>query len=115
MTATKNLQFNTPAQARAYAAGMAQVTAKLAGNHKPTPAEIEAASVARGRSEILKKFGSAFYVKTFGTAPAKPMAPAAKPAASPGTVQYFAKETGPFQPRKLHIYTCRQWLAPLPA
>ena len=110
MIATKNLQFNTPAQARAYSVGLALVEKTLAGKRKPTAQEIEAATVARGRAEILKKFGSAFYAKTFGVDPPRTMAPAAKPAASTSTVKHFAKETGPFQPRKLHIYTCRQWL-----
>ena len=107
MIATKNLQFNTPAQARAYSVGLALVEKTLAGKRKPTAQEIEAATVARGRAEILKKFGSAFYAKTFGTAPAKPMAPPAKAASStPARVKTYAPPAAPRQLTR-HCYTTR--------
>ena len=117
LSTAKPIHFATDAARKNYARGLNEAKARLAGHHKPTAQELEAASIARGRAEILKKFGSAFYAKTFGTAPPRAMAPAAKPspAAASGTPKHYAKEAGPFSPRKLHVYTCRQWLAPLPA
>ncbi len=111
MLPVKDLKFRTDAERKQFERGMAEVQRKLSGHVTQTPQELEAATIARGRAEILKKFGSAFYAKTFGTAPAKPMAQPAKPASSPGTVKHFAKETGPFEPRKLHCFVNRAWLA----
>ena len=110
MLPVKDLKFRTDAERKQFERGMAEVQRKLSGHVTQTPQELEAATIARGRAEILKKFGSAFYRKTFGTEPAKTMAPAAKPApATPARVKTFA-DTGERSPRKLHIYTCRQWL-----
>ena len=74
------------------------------------PARREAAAIAEGRAIIAKRFGAAAFKKCFGVEPAKTMAPPAKPASSPGTVKHFAKETGQFQPRKLHCFVNRAWL-----
>ncbi len=103
MTATKNLQFNTPAQARAYAAGMAIVEKTLAGKRKPTAAELHAASIAEGREQILKRFGRDAFKRMFGIgapAPAKP-APA-----TPARFKTYAPRAAPRQLTR-HCYTTR--------
>ena len=74
------------------------------------PAHREAASIAEGKRILATKMSPAAFLHTFGH-PAKTMAPAAKPASStPARVKTFAKETGPFQPRKLHCFVNRAWL-----
>ena len=80
------------------------------------PARREQASIAEGKAEILKKLGAATYRKMFGTAPPRTMAPPAKaaPATPASTRKAYAAEAGPFQPRKLHVYSNRAWLPELP-
>lgn len=112
LSTAKFIHFASERERKTYEVGMAQVAEKMKGHIRPTAQEIEAASIARGRAEILKKFGSAFYAKTFGTPPPRAMAAPAKPAAS-GAPKHFAKEVGPFQPTKMHHYVCRQWLPAL--
>ena len=74
------------------------------------PAHREAASIAEGRAIIAKRFGAAAFKKCFGTAPPHTMAPA-KPAPVAATApKHYAKETGPFSPRKLHCFVNRAWL-----
>ena len=74
------------------------------------PAHREAAAIAEGRAIIAKRFGRETFKKCFGVDPPRTTAPAAKPApATPARVKTFA-DTGERSPRKLHIYTCRQWL-----
>ncbi len=74
------------------------------------PAHREAASIAEGKRILASKLSPAAFLHTFGHPAPRTMAPAAKPASSPGTVKHFAKEAGPFQPRKLHCFVNRAWL-----
>ena len=76
------------------------------------PAHREAAAIAEGRAIIAKRFGAATFKKCFGVEPPRTMAPPAKAAAAtPARVKAYAKETGPFEPRKLHCFVNRAWLA----
>ena len=79
------------------------------------PARREQASIAEGKRILATKMSPQAFLHAFGhPPPAKKMAIPARPAAS-GTPKHYAKETGPFEPRKLHVYTCKAWLAPIPA
>ena len=107
MLPVKDLKFRTDDERKRFERGMAEVQRKLSGHVTQTPQELEAATIARGRAEILKKFGSAFYAKTFGTAPAKPMGPPAKAASStPARVKTYAPPAAPRQLTR-HCYTTR--------
>ena len=76
------IHFSTPQERKTFAIGLAQVAARLKGHHKLTLAEREAATVARGKAEVLKKLGTAGFRRCFGHEPPRAMAaPAAKPQA----------------------------------
>ena len=70
------------------------------------PARREAAAIAEGRAIIAKRFGAAAFKKCFGVEPPRTMAPAAKPAASTGTVKAYAPPAAPRQLTR-HCYTTR--------
>ena len=107
MLPVKDLKFRTDAERKQFERGMAEVQRKLSGHVTQTPQELEAATIARGRAEILKKLGSGFYRKAFGTDPPRTMAPAAKPApATPARVKTYAPPAAPRQLTR-HCYTTR--------
>ncbi len=81
------------------------------------PARRQAAAIADGHAQILRKLGKIGYAKQFGKAPdpqlvVKVYGAPTRPTThvAPTRVKAYAKETGERSPRKLHIYTCRQWL-----
>ena len=113
LSTAKPIHFASERDRRTYQTGLAQVAAKLAGHRKPTASQLEAATIAEGRAIIAKRFGREAFKCMFGCEPPRTMAAPARPAAS-GTPKHYAKEAGPFEPRKLHVYTCRQWLHALP-
>ena len=99
---TKTMHFNSPLEAKSFAAGKIIAERKLQGHHRPTAAEIEATTIARGKAEVLKKLGAASYRKMFGVDPPTP-APATKPA-----------PTAPTRAVKTyHRYACKNWLPAL--
>jgi hypothetical protein len=65
---TPDLSRLTPQALASYHEGMAIVQKKLAACHVPTAAERSAEAVRRGNAEIVRKFGSAVALKTFGVA-----------------------------------------------
>ena len=65
---TPDLSRLTPQAVASYHEGMAIVQKKLAACHVPTAAERSAEAVRRGNAEIVRKFGSAVALKTFGIA-----------------------------------------------
>ena len=76
------------------------------------PAHREAASIAEGKRILASKLSPAAFLHTFGHPAPRTMAHAAKAAAAtPARVKAYAKETGPFEPRKLHCFVNRAWLA----
>ena len=105
--------FNSERERKAYQDGLAIVKAKLVGNRRMTPEGRHQYSMAVGLATVatIKKM-SALLKAGLPRAPAPAKAPAAKPApATPARVKTYAKETGPFEPRKLHCFVNRAWLA----
>lgn len=111
MLPVKNLKFRTDAEARQFAAGMAEANRKLEGHHRETYEEKSARVLEEGHTEILRKLGRVGYAKQFGKAPdaalvvkvyGRPAAPKAAAPAAPARKNYT-----------LHRYCCKNWLPAL--
>ena len=96
---TKTLTFSNESARKCYETGLRIVREKLSGHHKLTLAEREAATVARGKAEVLKKLGAAGFRRCFGHEPPRAMAaPAVKP---PAPAQPIRKTyAAPEQPQR---------------
>ena len=107
------IKFDSPRSRTSYETGIREVKAKLA-NARPDAAQREAATIADGKRQILKKLGASGYRRCFGAEP--PTTTTTKPATRPAATASSALaarvksySTG----RTLHRYVCRQWLSPV--
>ena len=102
------IHFNSERERKIYQDGLAIVAKKLSGNRRMTPERRHQYSMAVGLATVatIKKMSD---ILKDGVPPAK-----AAPATPASTRKAYAAEAGPFQPRKLHVYSNRAWLPELP-
>ena len=96
------IHFNSERERKIYQDGLAIVAKKLSGNRRMTPERRHQYSMAVGLATVAT-------IKKMSDLLKDGVPPAPARTAAPARVKTFA-DTGERSPRKLHIYTCRQWL-----
>ena len=112
MLPVKNLKFRTDAEARQFAAGMAEANRKLEGHHRETYEEKSARVLEEGHAEILRKLGRVGYAKQFGKAPDPKLVVKVYgvPAAPPRPAAPTAPARKNYSNLTVHRYANRNWL-----